>query len=282
MKIGSYEHKKLFCHSFVDSHSPYSSDSLLWPNLDTALIEQIQSAPFWAEVLRTQHNTAQIVCAFAQTLKDPMVKKAIILQGEEQKRLTVIIQSFLDRYNIPSPTLPLVVIPNNLDIAFIEVSYRKCLDLFFADGLRAAAHQSRFIADDLDQHFDFLLAEQSRHTIFFVNWMAYQRIKLNQRWGNLSAVPVLWSRSGALVKLMAAFRPKDEDERPVATRWMARFSAETFLSQCLSEHEKRMQASGPELLRPQLSANLAIVAREAFKVWPQRRASPTINPLKPP
>lgn len=280
MKIGSYEHKKLFCHSLVDSHSSYRPDSLPWPTLDAPSVERIQSVPFWAEVLLTQHNAAQIVCAFAQTLKDPMVREAIRVQGEEQTRLTALIQSFLHQYQIPSP-VPSATRPHHLEAAFIKMGYRKCLDLFLADGLRAAAYQANFISEDLDQHFDSLLAEQSRHTIFFVNWMAYQSIKLNKRWLALSAAPVLWSRSSTLVKLMATFRPKDEDERPMATRWMARLSAEAFLTLCLSEHERRMQAFNAELLQPQLSANLARFAREAFKVWPQRRVSPTMDMLKP-
>jgi tRNA isopentenyl-2-thiomethyl-A-37 hydroxylase MiaE len=281
MKIGSYEHKKLFCHSLVDSHIPYSPESRPWPILDALSVERVQSVPFWGEVLRTQHHGAQIVGAFAQTIKDPMVKEAVMLQGEEQKRFTAMIRSFLSTHNIPSSALPSAVVPKKLEAAFMEMGYRKCLDLFLADGLRVAARRTNFIPEDLDQYFDSLLAEQSRHTIFLVNWMAYQRIKLNKRWGELNAVPVLWNRSGSLTRLMAAFGTKDEDERSLATRWMTPFSAEAFLTLCLSEHQKRMQGVRPELLQPQLSANLANVAREAFKVWPQRRARPTVNMLKP-
>lgn len=280
--LGSYEFKKLFCRSFIDSHTPYRSDSLLWPVLEDGFVERIRSIPFWGEVLQTQHRETQIVCAFAQPLKDPMVKETVLLLGEEQKRLTAILRAFLHAYGIPSPALLSPALPKNLEAAFMQAGYRKCLDLFVADGLRAAAFQTRFIPEELNQLLAQLMTEQYRNSIFLVNWMAYQKTKLNRRWNQWSAVPAIWSRSAALVQLMAAFGAKDEDERPPAERWMTRFSAEAFLTLCLSEHQHQMQAFDAELLRPQLGANLATVAREAFKVWPQRRVSPTLNMVKPP
>ncbi|WP_404790025.1 hypothetical protein [Altericista sp. CCNU0014] len=282
MNPGSYEFKKLFCRSFTDSHAPYSADSLVWPILDDAFVGRLQSIPFWGEVLLTQHNAARVTRAFAQTLKDPMVKETVTLLEEEQQRLVAIVRAFLMAYGIPSPVLPTVTVSKNPEAAFIRAGYRKCLDLFVADGLRVAAAQVNFIPDEINQRFASLLTEHNRHSIFLVNWMAYQKVKLNRRWNQSSAVPALWNRSAALVKLMSAFRAKDEDERPPAERWMAQFSAESFLTFCLSEHQKQMQAFDPELLRPQLAANLATVAREAFKVWPQRRVGPPVNVPKPP
>ncbi len=274
MNIGSYESKKRFCQCLIESHIP---DSLgKWPTLEPLLRERIQSLPFWKECLLTQHYNVQIVCAFAQTLKDPMVKEAVTLQGEEQKRVVAAIQSFLETYSIPSPTLPVVTIPKNLEAAFIEVGYRNALDFFWMDGLRAAAHQAKFIPDELNEHLSLLFAEQTRHTVFLVNWMAYQKVKLKKRWGEWRAAPVLWNRSGMFVRLMAAFGTKDVDERPDAMRWMVRFSPETFLSLCLLTQEQRMQTFDAELLQPQLSVNVATFAHEIFKVWPKRRVGSTV------
>ena len=275
MNIGSYESKKRFCQCLIESHIPDSPDSQPWPMLDPLLIERIQSLPFWGECLLAQHYAAQIVCAFAQTLKDPMVKEAVMLQGEEQKRLVATIQSFLNTYRIPSPALPVIMIPKNLEAAFIEVGYRNALDFFWVDGLRAAACQAKFIPDELNEHFGRLFAEQTRHTIFLVNWMAYQKVKLKKRWGEWLAAPALWNRSSMLVRLTTAFSPKDIDERPISTRWMMRFSPETFLNLCLFTQKQRMQTFDTELLQPQLSVNVAAFAREIFKVWPKRRVGST-------
>jgi hypothetical protein len=275
MNIGSYEFKKRFCQCLIESHIP-GSLGIQWPTLEPSLIERIQNLSLWGECLLAQHHAAQIVCAFAQTLKDPMVKEAVMLQGEEQKRLVAIIQSFLKTYSIPSPTLPVVTISKNLEAAFIEVGYRNALDCFWMDGLREAAHQTKFIPDELDEHFGQLFAEQTRHTVFLVNWMAYQKAKLNKRWGTWSTVPALWNRSGMFVRLMTAFGAKDEDERPIAMRWMMRFSPEMFLTLCLATQQKRMQIFDAELLRPQLSVNVAAFAHEVFKVWPKRRVGSTL------
>ena len=276
MNIGSYESKKRFCQYLIESHIPGSSGNQHWPTLEPLLIERIQSLSFWRECLLTQHYRAQIVCAFAQTLKDPMVKEAVTLQGQEQMHLVATLQSFLKTYNIPSPALPVVTIPKNLESAFIEVGYQNALDFFWVDGLRAAAHQAKFIPDELDQHFGLLCAEQTRHTVFLVNWMAYQKVKLKKRWGEWRAAPALWNRSGRFVRLMTAFGTKDVDERPDAMRWMMRFSPETFLSLCLFTQKQRMQTFDAELLQPQLSVNVATFAREIFKVWPKRRVGSTL------
>jgi hypothetical protein len=280
MNIGSYEYKKRFCQSLIDSHVSDDSASLRWPTLDPVTLEHLQSLPIWRRSLLTQHYAAQIVAAFAATIKDPMVKAAVTLQAQEQARLVKIIQSFLSAYSIPAPALSTATLPKNLEAAFIKVGYRNCLDLFWADGLREAAHKASAIPADLNQRFDRLLAQQARHSIFLVNWMAYQKTKLNKQWGEWNAVPALLSRSGTLVGLIAAFGPKDLDERPASTRWMARYTIETFLKLCLSVHQSRMQPISIDLLQPQISVNLAKFTREIFKVWPKRRVG-SIDSLKP-
>jgi hypothetical protein len=282
MNIGSYEYKKRFCQSLIDSHVPDNPDQLRWwPTLDASTIERLQGFSIWRNGLWAQHKGAQIVSAFAPTIKDPMAQAAVMLQAEEQVRLVKITQSFLSAYSIPSPVLAPVVIPKNLEAAFVKVGYQRSLDLFWADGLRAAAQKANVLPDALDQRFDQLLAEQTRHTIFLVNWMAYQKTKFNKRWSEWNAVPALWNRSGALVSLISAFGAKDVDERPAALRWMARYNMETFLTLCLSTQQKRMQTFDAELVQPQLSVNLAKLTREIFRVWPKRRVAPTVDILKP-
>jgi hypothetical protein len=168
------------------------------------------------------------------------------------------------------------IIPKNLDAAFIELGYRNALDFFWLDGLRAAAHQAKFIPEQLDERFDQIFAEQTRHTVFLANWMVYQKAKLKKRWGEWYAVPALWKRSSLFIRLMAAFGPKDADERPAATRWMMRFNPETFLTLCLATQKKRMLMLDADLLQPQLSVNVATLALEVFKVWPKRRVGSTL------
>jgi hypothetical protein len=280
MNIGSYEYKKRFCQSFIDSHVPDDPANLRWPTLDPVTLEHLQSLPIWKKGLLAEHYAAQIVAAFATTLKDPMVKTAVTLQAQEQAQLVKMIQSFFSAYSIPAPTLSPATLPKNLEAAFIKVGYQNCLDLFWADGLREAAHKANTIPAVLDERFEQLLAQQARHSVFLVNWMAYQKIKLNKRWGEWNAVPAILSRSGTLVSLISAFGPKDLDERPASTRWMARYSIETFLKLCLSVHQNRMETISTDLLQPQIGVNLAKFTREIFKVWPKRRVG-SIDSLKP-
>ena len=64
MKIGSDEHKELFCRDFVASHDPYEPERLPWPELDEASLARIRGVPFWEEVYYAERRAGALIAAF--------------------------------------------------------------------------------------------------------------------------------------------------------------------------------------------------------------------------
>ena len=81
MKLGSEQHKELFCRSFIEGHLKYEPEQLPWPELDGLALERLQTIPFWKEALYTERKAGMMVSAFAKTISDPAIQDAIALQG---------------------------------------------------------------------------------------------------------------------------------------------------------------------------------------------------------
>ncbi len=61
MKLGSVEHKELFCRSLTESYREYEAESLPWPDLDDAALSFLRSIPFWEKALDTERQAGAIV-----------------------------------------------------------------------------------------------------------------------------------------------------------------------------------------------------------------------------
>ena len=83
MKIGSTEHRDTFCRHFMQTYTEFDPDSLPWPELDEAALQRLKSVPFWEEVFYTERRAGAIVAEFVKTIKDPVMKEAVALQGFE-------------------------------------------------------------------------------------------------------------------------------------------------------------------------------------------------------
>jgi hypothetical protein len=86
MKIGSEEHKQLFCREFIASHRRFDPAALEWPDLDADALGRLRAVPFWQEVLYTERRAGAIVSAYGETIDDPLVREAVLLQGFEEAR----------------------------------------------------------------------------------------------------------------------------------------------------------------------------------------------------
>ena len=56
--------------------------------------------PFWQEVYHTERRAGAIVDAFMPTVRDPVVREAVALQGREETRHAKLIRVMIDRYGI--------------------------------------------------------------------------------------------------------------------------------------------------------------------------------------
>jgi len=273
MKIGSQEHRDTFCRHFLQTYTEYDPATLPWPELDAESLERMRSVPFWEEVFYTERRAGAIVQAFTETVDDPILKKALALQGEEETRHARLIRVMIEKYGLDAPERPLEDISDNIDRRFKDFGFGECLDSFLGFGLFKIASQSAFLPKELFQIFETLMYEETRHIVFFVNWMAYTEAR--RGWFARTVLPFTSFHyyMRALRRMMGlAKRGKamNDGKNFAATQvsvFLDGFNFRRFLEDCYSENSRRMSAFEPELLRPSFLPQLAETALRALRLW---------------
>ena len=273
MRLGSVQHKELFCRSFIDSYLDYEPAKLDWPELDSLSLERLRGIPFWTEALYTERAAGVMVNTFADRIDDPLIREAIALQGFEENRHARLIDCFLNHYNIEIDEPEKAEVPKDVETAFTDFEFGECLDSFFAFGMFRLARQSSYFPESLFKIFNPLLDEEARHIVFFINWVTYTQIQRRRGWGILRGGHALWHYSRALWGLVKAFGGAGEREERAfpatgAQSFVDDLTPELLLSACLAENSKRMSGFDPQLLQPLLMPRLAQLALGILKLWP--------------
>jgi hypothetical protein len=73
--LGSEEHKRRFCSTFVDTHDPYRPENLAWPELDATSLARLRGLPVWEEAVNTERETAHRIDSLARTEPDPVLQE---------------------------------------------------------------------------------------------------------------------------------------------------------------------------------------------------------------
>jgi hypothetical protein len=286
MKIGSEEHKQLFCGSFMESHKRYEPETLPWPELDPATVDRLRKIPFWDEALYTERKAGVMLQAYAETVTDPQIRAAIALQAQEEARHGHVIEHMINRYQFDVPDRPAKPLPANLEPAFIKFGYGECFDSFFAFGLFGIARQTEYIPEALFTIFDTLIDEEARHMVFFVNWIAHKQITEGR--SLLRPFNSLNQYTGAMLRRLDNFRGMSKGKKTKNKKGFTAagakavkvdLSLESFLETCLVENEKRMSSYPTQLLRPQFLPMVTSVGFNAVKLLPKRTPSPVADPV---
>jgi hypothetical protein len=275
MKLGSLQHKELFCRSFIDTHLVYEPEKIPFPHLEGAELEKLRAIPFWKEALYTERKAGKMVSAFAETINDPLIKEAIALQGREESRHARLIQVLVDRYEIEITDLPEINLPNKIETAFSDFGFEECLDSFFAFGLFDIARRAKYLPEAMFNIFDPLLDEEARHIVFFVNWFTYEQIQQGKGLESLRAISTLGHYKNALWGLIKTFSGSQKDKQKNFTATGARtfmddLTASFFFTTCLEANGRRMKVFEDELLRPQLIPSLSKFALSLLRFLPQQ------------
>jgi hypothetical protein len=115
--------------------------------------------------------------------------------------------------------------------------------------------------------------EETRHIVFFVNWMAYNQARKGPIARALMPLTDLRYYMRALGRLVGtARRGKEmndgkEFSATQASVFLDDFTFRRFLEDCYSENRRRMDTFDPELLRPSFLPQLAQTALSAMRLW---------------
>src|SRR5476651_1063621 len=273
MKIGSQEHRDAFCSHFVRTYTEFEPDTLPWPQLDEAALQRLKSVPFWEEVFYTERRAGAIVAAFVETIKDPVLKEAVALQGKEEARHAKMIRVMIQKYGIDAAERPLEDVSDNVETRFKDFGFGECMDSFLGFGVFKIAMQSEFLPKEMFTIFETLMYEETRHIVFFVNWMAYNQAQK----GFLARLLLpftdfrFYMRAlGRMVGTAKRGKELNDGKEFAATQasvFLDGFTFRRFLEDCYSENRRRMDAFDTELLRPSFLPQLTDAALSALRLW---------------
>ena len=277
IKVGSDAHKELFCRQFIETHELYDPATLPWPELDEAQLGRLRSVPFWQEVYHTERRAGAIVAAFTPTVQDPVVREAVALEGVEETRHADLIRVMIDRYGLNATEQPMEQLPANIETAFIDFGFGECMDSFLGFGAFKTARQSEFLPEAMFEIFDVLMYEETRHIVFFINYMAWREVQRGRGAAPLRALTSAWYYARAARRLLGMVnRGKDaNDGRDFAVTeanlFLEGFSFRQFVEDCYRENARRMSAFDPDLLQPRLLPAIADKAVAGLRLWDRRR-----------
>lgn len=270
--IGSEEHRRLYCRTFVATHKPYRPEDIAWPQLDAEALGRLAALPVWNEAVRTEAATAVKVQTLGKAERDPVLAEAISLQGYEEGRHADVLALLTRRYGIAVDPFPAPAPPPDPTWTFLRTGYGECLDSFFAFGLFEIGRRTEFFPAELIAIFDQIMQEEARHILFLVNWAADLRARRR-----LLARPVFdlrraWNIGAqAFDRVRGAMAMKGSGSQDSFTmkthREFGDFSLRQLLELCLEENERRLSSYDARLLRPALAPT---AARALLRLLPRR------------
>jgi hypothetical protein len=180
IRVGSEEHKRLFCRVFFDTFDPYKPAVIPWPQLDPDALARLTGLPFWQMAVETEHEAGGRMRAAAEASADPLIREAIALNAFEENRHKDVLENMIRFYGIEiAPDLAPFRLPDP-EWAFLQTGYGEAFDSFFAFGLFRIAQDSGYFPPALVEVFEPVIQEEARHILFFANWIAYMQV--NRPW----------------------------------------------------------------------------------------------------
>lgn len=284
--IGSEEHKRLFCDSFLETHRPFDPIDIAWPALGALSLARLKALPVWNEAVRTEAETALKVQTLGASEPDPLLARAIALQGYEEGRHAALLRLLTSHYDIAVAEFPPPRQPKDPVRAFLSTGYGECLDSFFAFGLFAIGLRSEYFPTALTDIFDPILQEEARHILFIVNWAAYLAARTPivvrpfwelRRVGTIAAQILGHVRDA--IRVGAEESDSQEGFTMNAHEAFGDLSARAFLELCLAENDRRLAPYDARLLRPALVPAAVRFALRVLPRGPQRpRPAPQGDP----
>ncbi len=275
IRIGSEEHKRLFCKTLLDTHNPYRPRVLDWPVLSEDAARRITSLPIWDIAVQTENKASMNVATYAGMIGDPLLKKAVTLDGYEEKRHRHVLANMVEAYGIKLAPEPVVAPPRDPEWAFLVTGYSECIDSFFAFGLFKAAKDTGYFPSELVDTFEPVVHEEGRHILFFVNWIAWHRRNMpfwRRPWFELKVLAVwiflIWERIG-IAKDVGNGQQDNNFTVNGAEQLGADINVGELIAICVAENDRRLGIFDPRLKQPRF---VPFMARLALKfIGPKKK-----------
>jgi hypothetical protein len=271
MKIGTPQHRDLFCRTFIDSHVVFDPETLPWPELDAETLHLVRAFPFWSYAESIEARSARMVELFALTIDDPLIRQAVEVQAVEEYRHERIMAHVLSFYGIEAPRLP-VGEPVATQEAFYIFGFGECTDVFIGFGAFSLARQKRIFPQALLDIFGQLLYEEARHVVFFTNWWRYERSRMGEDLPVLRTVESIKYHAKAAMGTVgnAPKTPMPKLEGPFADVF-SDVTPARFLEAALAENRRVMGRIDDRLIKPALMPTIGTLALLGLRLLPPRR-----------
>lgn len=274
MRVGSKEHRELFCRTFFEGHRKYEPADLRWPELNGEELQLLRGLPFWTHALQFESDAGPMIRLVAALENDSVVREALELQAYEEERHARLVQHAIDLYDLPHEPAKEASNPDPIQ-EFTQFGFDECLDSFGAFGLFALAREAKLLPDEIFQIFGNVMREESHHIVFFINWYAHRQTNLGPAERTLRPVRSLWHYGKALLEIADLVRDDDADDGADfivtgAQAFVDDLTPQKVIHACVSENEWRMASFDRRLLLPRLVPSLAAFAGATLRLLPER------------
>jgi hypothetical protein len=270
IKWGSDAHKRLFCKTLLDTFDPYRPAVIDWPALEPDTKARITSLPIWDIAVQTENRAGLHVCTYAEQIDDPLLKKAVELNGFEERRHRHVLSNLVEAYGIKLAPEPVYARPRDPEWAFMVTGYSECIDSFFAFGLFESARRTGFFPTELVDTFEPVVKEEGRHILFFVNWVAWHRRNMpwwRRPYFELKVLAVwlflIYERLG-IAKDVSHGQQDNNFTMTGASQLGADIDVGGLMRICLSENDRRLGVYDARLKRPRFVPFMARLACNLF------------------
>jgi hypothetical protein len=274
MRIGTPEHRDLFCRTFIETHTAFEPELLPWPELSDVELARLRAFPFWSYARSIEQRAGRMVTGFAQKVADPVIREAVALQGFEETRHGRLMAHVIERYGIEVPENPMEDAPLHND-DFCIFGFGECSDSFVGFGAFSLVRQKGLFPEPLLAIFDEVLFEEARHVVFFINWWRYEEARAGRDKPVLRTFAALRYHLRAIVGAAtgAADSPKADIrlDDPELDAFVKSVTPLMFLEAALAENRRMMARLDRRLVKPTLMPGIATALLLGIRMLPPRR-----------
>lgn len=270
IRLGSDDHKNLFCRTLLTTFDPYKPAIIDWPKLDEETQAKITGLPIWDIAVQTEGKAGLRVKTYGEVITDPLLKRAVELDAFEESRHKHVLANMVEAYGIKLQPEPDYIKPADPEWSFMVTGYSECIDSFFAFGLFELAKRSGFFPEELVDTFEPVMKEEGRHILFFVNWVAWHRRNMplwRRPWFALRILGVwaflIWER----ISLGNNLADGQDNNFTVngAQDLGVEITIPELMDICLAENDRRLGVYDPRLLRPRFVPFMVRLARRFMR-----------------